>query len=199
MFDLMKAQMSFNLGLLGSTTRSLDQIKEIIKGTLKVPFSVQLNCLNLGRLESYTSSVGKIKGIPCQHSRMYDLCSIDQFSSQLGNKFVLTVIVQLTLKLGQIHFVRKLTQVTDQGQSWPSSFITFQYRLYQVHHTSFVHCFEFGTSKVLSLGKDCLLIRGDHFDRFYFIQFTSGLKSFTTLFVSKNYSFFLQTQLVPKC
>ena len=50
-----------------------------------------------------TRSRGKTKEAPCGHSRSYDLCSVDQFSSQFDNKYVLTVFAQLTRKLGQIH------------------------------------------------------------------------------------------------
>ena len=32
-------------------------------------------------------SLGKIKEIPCRYSRSYDVCSIDKFSGQLGNRF----------------------------------------------------------------------------------------------------------------
>ena len=37
---------------------------------------------------------------------------------------MLTVLAQSTQKLGQIHFVEKLTQVSDPGPSWPSCLLT---------------------------------------------------------------------------
>ena len=74
--------------------------------------------LSFGHLGSQTRSVGRIKGIPSGHSRKYDLCSVDQISSQLGKKCGLTVFAQLTRKIGRIHFVGEMTQVI-QGHHSP--------------------------------------------------------------------------------
>ena len=69
----------------------------------------------LGPLGLKTRSDGQIKEIPYLHSVEYDLCSIDKFSSQMANKFALTVFAQLTHNLCQILFVPKLTQVRNPG------------------------------------------------------------------------------------
>ena len=53
--------------------------------------------------------IPRFEGLPYGFSRSYDLCSIDQCSSQLSNKCVLTVFVQLLQKFGQIHFLEKFT------------------------------------------------------------------------------------------
>ena len=61
--------------------------------------------------------MGQIKEVPSGHSRSYDLCSIYECSCHLGNKRALTIFAQFTRKLGKIHFVGKLTEVSDPGPS----------------------------------------------------------------------------------
>ena len=71
--------------------------------------------------------IPRFEGLPYGFSRSYDLCSIDQCSSQLSNKCVLTVFVQLLQKFGQIHFLEKFTQVSDPDQSCPTCLISAYY------------------------------------------------------------------------
>ena len=52
-----------------------------------------------------------VKQILCRHSISNNLCLIDQFSSQSGNKCVLTVFAKLTLELGQIYFAGIFTEL----------------------------------------------------------------------------------------
>ena len=54
-----------------------------------------------------------MKEILCGDCRSYDLCSIDQVSSQLGIKCALTVFTQWTLKLDQI-----ILWEIDSGERW---------------------------------------------------------------------------------
>ena len=98
-------------------------------GTLDITFLTQIDlkidqnvCFDEGldEFEFWSAwSVGRIKIVHCGHSRSYNLYLIDKFSSQLGNKSGLTVFAQLTRKLDQIHFVGKLTQMSNLGPSWP--------------------------------------------------------------------------------